>query len=483
MAAKKTPWLWIILLTAVVCAVIASAVFVARNYLASERTFASSSLQLSFDGAASGLAPNGVTFDIGEICSDAVLEEALQAAGMADRYTADLIRTNMEIEGSYPEDINQQLTEYDSLLDFNANRPFSLRSYYPTLFSVKLYNDFDKSISKADLEKLVKSITAAYETYFRKVYSVSAQSDEIGYDLSDFDYPQRLVILSTVMEQSRTYAVELYEKAPQFLGSGYGFNDISVRLSNLIDNDIARLQANISISAITRHTDRLFNQYRYEIKNLTNRLEKQNNCLADLDALISSYDKNDIIYLSSTDSLTKIDGNSSETYDDLVDQRKEVADGITQIITRINNYNLLLNDLMKTSQGQAAQTEDTGSNNEESDVNSLVTQLTQEEIEAIAQAAQADSAQRMEALDASFEVLVEKYKAIMADFSRIIASYNQNTLNDASIEVAAVRYSSPKIFSVQFAVVLIKAIAPYCCGGIALCLLFIIVRKKKRLTQ
>ena len=65
-----------------------------------------------------------------------------------------------------------------------------------------------------------------------------------------------------------------------------------------------------------------------------------------MDRLIASYDKNDIIYLSSTDSLTKIDGNSSETYDELVSQRKEVSDGITQIITRINNYNLLMEDLL-----------------------------------------------------------------------------------------------------------------------------------------
>ena len=479
MAAKMMRWLRIVLLVALVCAVALSAVFVSRSYLRSERTYISSQIQFSFDGAASGLAPNGAAFDIGEIRSNTVLTDALNAAGMADRYTAEEIKAQMSIEGNYPDDVNQQLMNYDSLLDFSVNRPFTLKSYYPTLFVVKLYNDFDKTISKPDLQKLMQSILDAYEAYFRKVYTVRAQSAEIGYDLSEFDYPQRLVILSMKMEQSRSYAQELYDKAPLILYNGYGFNDISVRLGNLIDNDIARLQANISISAITKHTDRLLNQYRYEIKNLTNRLEKQNKCLADLDQLIASYDKNDIIYLSSTDSLTKIDGNSSETYDELVSQRKEVSDGITQIITRINNYNLLMEDLLTTSQVQGKENEASGETEKET-IESAVSQLSQEEIDALIQAAQAESAHKMEELDASFNTQVEKYQAIMADFSAIINSYNNQTINESSVEVAIKNYYSPHLLSGSFAMVLFKAVAPLGCCVVVVILLMIIYSQKKK---
>lgn len=479
MAAKKTHVLRNVLLAAVVCAIVITTVFAARDYTANEQTYASSVIQFSFDGAASGIAPNGAVFDIGEIRSDAVLAEALNAAGMADRYTAEEIRAQLEINGSYPDDINQQLMGYDSLLDFSANRAYSPESYYPTLFTVKLYSDFDKSVSSADLQKLVQSIMASYEAYFMKVYAVSAQSDEIGYDLSEFDYPQRLVILSMVMEQSRTYAEELYEKAPQFLYGGYGFNDISVRLGNLIDNDVARLQANISISAITRHTDRLLNQYRYEIKNLTNSLEKQNKCLAALDQLIASYDKNDIIYLSSTDSLTKIDGNSSETYDALVAERKEVADGITQIITRINNYNLLLDDLMKTGQTEQVSDGETAEEAED-EAYAAVVELTQEEIDKIAKDAQAEAAQKMAELDDSINTLVVKYKAIMADFSSLISSYNEQTLNASSVEILSGVYYTPRLFSLRFAVKLVKTAAPVCFCFIVLLLVLVIMNKKKQ---
>ena len=479
MTAKATRWLKIVLLGALVCAIAVSAVFVSRDYLRSERTYISSQIQFSFEGAASGLAPNGAAFDAAEIRSDTVLTDALNAAGMADRYTAEEIRAQMAIQGNYPEDVNQQLMNFDSLLDFRANRPFTLKSYYPTLFTVKLYNDFDRTISSSDLQKLMQSILDAYEAYFRKVYAVSAQSSEIGYDLASFDYPQRLVILSMVMEQSRSYAEELYEKAPQFLFSGYGFNDISVRLGNLIDNDIARLQANISISAITRHTDRLLNQYRYEIKNLTNRLEKQNKCLDDLDRLIASYDKNDIIYLSSTDSLTKIDGNSSQTYDELVSRRKDVSDGITKITTRINNYNLLMEDLLMTSQAQEEESEASGGT-EEGEIESAVSQLSQEEIDALIQAAQAESAHKMEELDASFDMLVQKYQEIMADFSAIINSYNSQMINESSVEVSIGQYYSPRLLSGQFAMTLFKAVAPFGFCGVVLILLMVIFSQKKK---
>ena len=108
-----------------------------------DRTSASFSIQFTFDGAASSLAPSGKIFDLKELYLDDVLNEALKNAGMENRYTADMLRSNLEISGNYPKDIAAQLTNYESLLDFQANRAFSINSYYPTLFDVYLYHDFD----------------------------------------------------------------------------------------------------------------------------------------------------------------------------------------------------------------------------------------------------------------------------------------------------------------------------------------------------
>ena len=479
MTAKKTHGLRNTILVLVVCAIVGTGISVIQFTNASDRTSASYSIQFTFDGAASSLAPSGKVFDLKELYLDDVLNEALKDAGMEDRYTADMLRSNLEISGNYPKDIAAQLTNYESLLDFHANRAFSANSYYPTLFNVYLYHDFDPKISRGDLEKLLQSIMTCYREYFIKSYAVSAHRAEIEYDLAEYDYPQRLSVISVLMNQSRLLAEELSEKASFFLVNGMGFNDVNVRLASLIDTDVSQLNAKVTMSSISKRADRLLNQYRYEIKTLTNRLEKQKQRLENLDGLIASYDKNDIIYLSSTDSLTKIDGNSSETYDAMVAERKTIDDGITQIITRINNFNLLINDLLKGSQTLEASVSEIASD----EVETNVTEMSQAEIDKLAETAQAEAGERMAAVDAEIDLLVEKYEAIMKDFATLINAYNAMTLNDASVEILPGRYSTPNLLSGRFLVMLIKTAGPICCCGLMVCLVILIMQKKKQYRQ
>ena len=47
----------------------------------------------------------------------------------------------------------------------------SAADYHATLYNVSLYNDFDKNIARADLEKLLESIMTEFRTQFEKTYS------------------------------------------------------------------------------------------------------------------------------------------------------------------------------------------------------------------------------------------------------------------------------------------------------------------------
>ena len=467
MAARKNHRIRLFALVLIVCLIAGLGLSFFRFKNAHYRTCAYSKIQFSFDGAASGIAPNGEMLDINDLRSDAVIGEALASAGMEGRYTVDQIRDQMEIKGNYPADINEQLMNYESLLDFSANRGLSLSSFHPTLFTVSLYNDFDESISRADLEKLLQCVMASYEAYFNKVYSINLGSTEISYDLSEYDYPQQLTILSHFMEQSLGYAEQLYDKAPTFIHNGISFNHIYVRLNNLIDNDVASLNANITMSAAAKDTSRLLTLYQYEIRSLSNKLEKQNECLKNLDNLIASYDKNEIIYLSTADSLTKIDGNSSETYDALVSMRKDVSDGITQIIVKRDQYYLLLNDLMKGSSEQ--------------DLTAVsLTELSQEELESIVLPTDKDTEQKRNALNASIELLVEKYRAVMDDFSKLVAAFNTQLINESSLQIVGKGYSAPKLVSGAFASTVVKTAGPVFCVGLMICLVIIIADRRKK---
>ena len=493
MNAQKTHWLRNTLCVLVVCGILGTILSAILFLSSPEKTYAAASVQFSFDGAAEGTAPNGYAFNISAVLSDEVLENALSDADMTDQYTVEAIRGQIETSGVYPDDIVKQMMTYESLLDFSANRTLTLSDYHPTLYTVKLYNEFDPKISKSNLEKLLHAIMDSYKAYFSEVYTAGKSAIKIGYNLDNYDYPQQLTILTSTMEGAIAYADELYEKEPALRLNGQGFNDISVRLHSLIDTDISKLSADITMNALTKNTSRLITQYDYEIRSLTNELNKKNDQLARLDALIASYDKNEIIYLSTTDSLTKIDGNSSETYDALVSSRKEVADEITTINNQIANYRLLLADLAGEEETEetakepevtapAAISANAGSESAEGEGTTeeiVVPERSAEELEALAKAAEEAAAKKISALEANISALEAKREAVMTDFANLIQQYNDKYVNDMTVSVFGYQYKAPSLLSGAFIKQVIKTAGVFCVIGFIVCMILLIHSRRK----
>ena len=449
--AKKTHWLRTTLLVLIACAVVGTGISAVRFITnPSSPTYASSYIQLTFDGAASGVAPNGHQFDMKDIFCEEVIQQALKEAGLENRYTAEQVQDQLSIEGDYPADINQQMMNYDSILDFNANRTVAMKSFYPTMFTVRLYNEFDKTISKADLEALLNGIMASAKAYFTKVYSLSTQSEAFSFDLSEYDYSYQLLMLSTSLNQTLSYAQSLYEKAPAFTYHGYGFDEIVIRLNNLINNEIDRLNAMVVLSVFSKNNQRLLLDYQYKIEYLSIVLKNRTECLQQLDKLNNSYQKNEIIYLSNADTWTKIDGDASSTYDKLVAKRKELADSITRIKSEIERYTMLMNDV-NTAPSQTAEADSSG--------------------ESIAQNAAL--------LDSDIQYIIENYQAVKNDLSDLIRAYNDCTINDSTVQVVPAYYFSLKLISFAFIRDAFTTIAPLCSLGLMVCLVLIIVSRRK----
>ena len=489
---KNKHLLWTTLCILIACAIIGVVISAVKFLKNPGKTSASSTIEFAFDGAASGIAPNGYAFDLNNIGSDEVLEAALESARMKDRYTADQIRQQLKYQGVYPEDIVKQMLSFDSALDFSANRAVAATNYHPTQYSVKLYNDFDKDISKADLQKLLECIMAEYKSYFSRVYAAGTNEISVRYTLSDYDYPQQLTILTRLMEESVIYAEEMYEKEPSLMTGGRGFNDIALQLNNLIDTDINKLSANVTINALTKNPDRLIIQYNYEIRSLNNQLAKKTDQLARMDKLVSDYDKNEIIYLSTSGALTKIDGNSTEIYDKLITARNNVAEEITAIKSNIATYQLRLNDLIGTGEEEeekkdeketasvsvTTDTETTGDSESEA-----IPVQSQEEIDALAQAAAEAKAAQIAALEADIGKVTEKRETIMKEFAALIKLYNDKQINDLTVAVSSVKYDTPKLISSTFIIQTVKIAGPICVIGLIVCLVIIIHVKRKEAHQ
>lgn len=478
---KKTHWLRTTILVLVACGIVGLILSAVLFFKDPGPTYASATLVLTFDGAATGVAPNGVPFNLRDLDCNEVLSEGLKAAELEGVYTAEQIRPCLTVQGVYPDAMAEQVMHYESLLNFTSSRELTVGDYHPTTFNIRLVNDFDQNISRDRLTALLKGITEAYRAYFARVYAYGLNTDSTVFTLEDYDYPQQLQIIEGQFAAISGYAQELYEKDPTFRYQGAGFNDISIRMNNLIENNIARLSADLTINALTKDTERMLTQYQYQILDLGIQREKQSQELSKLDKLIAAYEKNEIIYLSTADSLTKIDGNSSETYDALVDRRKAVADGITELGSRITNYNLMIDDLLSSTSylrpdaaEAASQEEDPGDPEDESAAENVY-QLTPEEI---AEAERRLSSQRA-MLEENIRALTADGDTVIGDFRAMLESYNARQINELSVSVAGPVYRTPKLASGSFVVHAVKTTGPIVALGFMVCMVLIVIGRRK----
>ncbi len=459
--------------------------------------YASAELQLTFEGAAEGKAPDGYTFHVEDLSSDEVITKALEASSLSDKYTADQIRSALVVAGGYPADIVGQTMSYDSLLNLTASRTLTVDRFHPTLFRVTLYDRFDKSISKAKLNELLKNLLTIYKERFTTVYAGGAPTADVTFSLTDYDYPQQLEILSKRLTLLQNYAEEMYDRDPSFRYNGNSFNDIVARIASLLDSDIGRLNATMTLNALTKDPERLKTQYLFELRDHNNRLGRRKDQLTELDKLIDSYEKSEIIYISTEQSLTKIDGDSTKTYDTLIDLRKNLATDNTLIGSKISTYRLKLSDLTGEeylsdgtvapedepgerendtpdgTDGDNANTDETGDNTGDADV----TDTKKETVTLSPEVLQ----RRKEAFEKDLNTLSVKTDSVSADFATMVKAWNDSKLNDLSVTVSNYRYEAPRILSGAFIKSVIKTTGPIVVIAVIISLSMIIALKKREL--
>lgn len=456
---KKTHWLRNTLIILIACGlvgtILAAILFNGEN----NRTYAVASIQFAFEGSAEGKAPNGYPYDLSGFTTDEVLETALEASGLTGTYTAEQLRGNLTVTGIYPEKIAEQMTKYVSLLDANADNTAAVTDYHPTQYSVRLYNDFDKSISSGKLSELLKNILIAYRSYFAKTYAASLDQSSPIVDLPEYDYAQQMDAISESVNQQIRYAEEIKELAKDFRLNGKGFGDIVTRYQNL-QSDIDRLNATIILNAVSKDRTRLQRRYEMEIRELQIQLESLTEELKQVESQINSYDKDGIIYVSANGSLNRVGSSASQTYDKLVETRKKVSDKIAETDAKITLYQARLDDMT----GVAARMK-TASEDEDA---AAVEQLNLRERE-----------QLQTSVETKIQTLVTKKNAIANDFAAMLDAYSAKEINEQTVSTTAVKYNVPNLISGKFIVKLLKTAGPICAVGLIVCLVLLIRSRRK----
>ena len=469
-------------------------------------------LQMSFNGAADGIAPNGYRFDVSELLSDEVLNNALKASSLDQVYSANEIRKCIVITGHYPEDIVQQTMSYDSLLDFTANRELTIDKFHPTQFTISLSDSTEEGMSREEMQKLLSNIVEEYKDYFSKVAVMGKPGETGPLDLAVYDYSQQLEIVEQRIQIMIDYASDLYDVEPSFRYNGSGFNDIKVRLNNLLVNDISRINAKLTLKALTKDPERLLTQYRYELRNINNQLGANEKVIALLDKMVDFYEKAEILYISTSETLTKIDGNSSETYDKLITTRRNLADSTTRLTSRKEDILLKLKDLLGGVNGSSSVggtvllfdeddligNTDDGNNsgngndsdpgdagrggnggglnnngNGRTDANDPMN-WTDAQIVAALQKASANASGQREALEEEIALLVSRCDVILHDFNEMLTAWNSQKINDLTMEVGDYKYVRQGILSGSFIRNGIKTTGPFVALAMIICLIMII---------
>ena len=457
---RKKHWLKITLITLAACAVAGLILAVILFSVNPERTNVSSSVQFSFRGAAEGIAPNGYRYDLSGFTSEETLTAALEDAGLSDRYTPDQIRENLMISGVYPENIVQQMTNYESLLTGDMGR-ISLADYHATLYSVTLYNDFDKSITRTDLEKLLESIMAEFRTRFEKTYSYFLAKDSLLENLTDYDYPQQLELLESSISRYEAVANQMAEEHPEFLLNGEGFGDIATRYATLRSSDLERVSGIVTMNALSQDKDRIVSQYEDKIKVLEIQLKELEQEAKDTDSLISGYNKDDIIYVSTAEALQQVSGNSTQTYDNLVQARREIEENIASLNKELAQTKLKLADI----RGEEAEETADGTDEETA---AAVSVLSEEEYEA-----------QKAAVEKSISSVLKKLEAVTESFTATMNAYSEKEMNDNTVAVTKVEYDSPKLLSGAFVKQVIKTAGPVCVLGLLVCIVIMIISQRR----
>ena len=469
----KRSYIHIVIIILVLCGLLGTGIAAFLFTSNPDPTTASASIEYTFVGSAESTAPNGVRYNPENIRNDNILEQALITAGLDSKYTPGQIRSSLKVSGIYPQDFVDQVKSFRSLLDYNASSDSILSNYHPTQYNVVLTNEFDSSISASAQSNLLDAILSTYFTAFKRTFG--SHLDETIYNdlFSDpnADFIPQLDAIEQEISELSLYAQEMAERSPDLKINGRGFEDVVLRLQHISGTTISQLKANLQVNALAKNPQRLLNQYDFLLRRLLVQLEAEKQHLENLDRLIASFERNGNIYLTSASSTTTLNGNSSLTYDKLIEIRHELTEKISSISSDASTYQKWINNLSSNKQ-----------NNPENSfaASDSADELTLADIPQSTDAVDAVSTNQIASFQLQINTIRQSLNQTISEFKALLDAYNDQEINPGTVTISRILYKAPSFLSIAFLKQAIKTSAPFCAAGIILCIVILMPKMKKR---
>lgn len=443
---------FVLCLTMLVIAGIIGLVIAAVDFFAINPTQRSVSISMEFnyDGAAENQMPNDEPFTIDGIRTDEVIGAALAELGKQDKYSTESIRNSLSIMGVFPENVIDRISEYISVYEYINEETDEIKTtnnvrksnYYPTAYSITLFDDFNTKASESEMEEILQKIVEKYREYFIKhyVYVYTSENTEEILSLEDLDYRLQLSYIRGKSDTLQSYAKQLYNKQPNFIYNGQNFNDFYVKCYDVERNILSRLEAVIYLKAYSKNPERLLNMYEYRLTLLNNQLASEKDKLTQLQTLIDSYELDDTLYIMGGENVVTIGSKAVGTYEDLTGRRINIENNITSINESIAKYQEYIDDIKK---------------------------------------AQQDSSY-LDTVKTDISTADAKVTALEKEFAEMVKAYNDYLVTAEDVVNTETYFNSPKIISGSFIKRVIKYAMPLCLITFAMFCIVMIVDEKKR---
>ncbi len=335
----------IVFVSVCICCLIIS--LITTNVSKQNINYSYMTIEFLYDGASDGKDPDGNEFNAQDLLTEDVVNAGIKEAGLESKYSYASLNGYLVLKNVVPSDVIAEITSFPSLVDASATTTITSSNYHPTKFNLILYSDFDKKISKSDLNNLVDSIFKCYCDSFyanyKKAYNTINYSEI--YSLDNYDYINQVEVYENRLEALSKFAAELFAQNNTFTYNGKTFNDYTLKANSLINNEVAKIRNSIIYNALSKDVNRLKDYYNYKIDSLNYDLTKYNKDLVNIQAQIDGYEKDSTVYIGTGENVVKVESNSNATYEALLANKITIAEKIASINSELTEYQNILNDI------------------------------------------------------------------------------------------------------------------------------------------
>ena len=258
--------LWILLLM-----IIAAVSFAWYSAQKSEDS-ATANLMLCYDQAYEGLNPNGTRFNIYELTSDAVLDKALERAGLMGKLSRSELLSSLEIRASGSQSAKNM--------------------YIATEYSVRLRGE--KLPRRVSARSMLNLLMETYKQYFLEHYGANDSALDIDWsDVDNWEYVEFANIMDVKVNNLITYLNGLRTESgmSQYRISGESFRSLSESISSFRDIYLNKYTSFVTINHLFRNPASFRSKLEYR-RFLTEQSMKASKDLFDVsEAALNMYDE------------------------------------------------------------------------------------------------------------------------------------------------------------------------------------------------